>query len=802
MADVLGTAYTSNVQVLSTPETTSKALAFARTYGLQPVPLDRCVLGPERSGKRPVHDGWLDRDYQDSEFRDGNVGIKTGTMLPGGGFLLVVDVDQKQGKTGNEQWLDLCTDEGIDLPTSLQVLSGSGNGSHHLYLRTTEPFRDIKLLALPDVEFKGLGGQVVAAGCPHHLGGTYTAVDAEIAWAPIELENVLRTQVASGKGRIQTDEQVFAQDEVHLDEATLSAFVAEFPYHHMSDVFRRMLKGEAFSSPGHRHQDIRLGLLPQILAVLGANVAFDSLAWAFRGDYPEGFDRDTSGRMYDALRTAARKVDPQERRDMDSAAGLVRIATERTKAVATAVRAEVAEALEAGQDPDPEDARVAGLLAGPLGLEVNTKGRIKNDQVNVVKILRAFFLTRLRMNLRTGNFEVRNLPWAPSDWRPFDEKPDATAFMDYFHTRWGISVSLTVLEAILAVAEENKFDPVVEYLKEVSWDGTERALELFVRAVGASDSDHTRAVTRCFLVGAVARAMRPGCKLDTQLILSGPQGARKSTFFESLCRDREWFSDTGRTEGEAEKDFLARLHTLWIWEDSELATGVRDEAAKKAFLSRKSDTFRPPYARLNVTRQRRFVCAGSTNETEVLYDPTGSRRYHILTISGLIDIDYVSSVRDQIWAEAVHMYEAGAQWWLSTAEQETANQVNTAHKAETPAEVAADKIEEWFSRRRSLSAVDTGGEMYGTLSVHPEQFSVDGTMWCASSVQIGEALRLSPALVGKAITILCSSRGWEKMDKVRILGKRLRTSVCVPNHAEIREVRRSYLVAKNPRLAD
>ncbi len=44
------------------------------------------------------------------------------------------------------------------------------------------------------------------------------------------------------------------------------------------------------------------------------------------------------------------------------------------------------------------------------------------------------------------------------------------------------------------------------------------------------------------MVAAVARIVHPGTKFDSVLILNGPQGIGKSTFFAKLAGD--WFSDS------------------------------------------------------------------------------------------------------------------------------------------------------------------------------------------------------------------------------------------------------------------
>ncbi len=117
---------------------------------------------------------------------------------------------------------------------------------------------------------------------------------------------------------------------------------------------------------------------------------------------------------------------------------------------------------------------------------------------------------------------------------------------------------------------------------------------LFIDYLGAVDSPYTRAVTRKSFTAAVARAMVPGTKYDTMLILSGAQGLGKSTLLDKMSRG--WFNDSIRTfEG---KEASELLQGVWLVEIAELDAFRRTDIARiKQFLSLRADRFRAAYGR-------------------------------------------------------------------------------------------------------------------------------------------------------------------------------------------------------------
>jgi putative DNA primase/helicase len=236
--------------------------------------------------------------------------------------------------------------------------------------------------------------------------------------------------------------------------------------------------------------------------------------------------------------------------------------------------------------------------------------------------------------------------------------------------------------AVQQIASERSFHPVREYLSSLVWDGTPRIEFVPAAILHADDTELNRALLRRWFISAVARPMKPGCKVDTVFVLVGDQGFFKSTYFSTLGGD--WFCDTAVDIHS--KDSYATLQRSWIFEWSELESlrRARDAEAVKAFLSSRRDTYRPPYGRLDVTVPRTSVIVGTTNQVEFLEDETGNRRWWPIHVRAKIDREKLASWRDQLWAEAVVLFRDGEQWWLTPDEEAALASAQEPHTATDP----------------------------------------------------------------------------------------------------------------------
>ena len=170
-------------------------------------------------------------------------------------------------------------------------------------------------------------------------------------------------------------------------------------------------------------------------------------------------------------------------------------------------------------------------------LSVTNQGTVKGTMQNYMIVLREDPLLKgsLRFNLLNQRIDiVRKLWWNDGIISMTDAARDF--FYLYFEQFYSLGNEKNMDKALRAEANSKQYHPICEYLNRLEWDGTERIRYVLKRYMGADDSDMVYECLKHFMMEALLRIFKPGCKADEMLCLVGTQGAGKSTFLKTLNR--------------------------------------------------------------------------------------------------------------------------------------------------------------------------------------------------------------------------------------------------------------------------
>lgn len=257
------------------------------------------------------------------------------------------------------------------------------------------------------------------------------------------------------------------------------------------------------------------------------------------------------------------------------------------------------------------------------------------------------------------------LPWNKStglrDWTNIDDE----YLLYYMETYYMMNSEKKVLSALDMIADTNKFNPFIDMLNSVQWDGKPRIENLLTDYLGVKKSNYSAECIRLLMLGVISRAFSPGTKFDYILVLIGAQGIGKSSFFMKLCCNADWYLENMKSIYD-ERRAAEKLQGKLIVEFNELMGMKSGVEAVKAFTTATTDEYRGAYERRSEQRKRTCVFIATTNEPQFLTDRSGNRRFLPLECgvvpirkSLFVDNDILTAEFKQAWAEAYEIFKSG-----------------------------------------------------------------------------------------------------------------------------------------------
>lgn len=416
------------------------------------------------------------------------------------------------------------------------------------------------------------------------------------------------------------------------------------------------------------------------------------------------------------------------------------------------------------------------VLIGGVLLDVDKQGQVLASATNLERIMRydRYLNGRLKLNQFASRIEIHeDLPWRKIKGIDFWRDSDDAGLRVYIEKVHGIVAKGKIEDAFAMEVERSAYDPLKDYVNNLEWDGEPRAERLLVDYLGAQDTEYNRLVTRKWLTGMIARALRPGVKFDNMLVTTGPQGIGKSTLGVKLAG--KWYSDS--LDDLNNKDAYESLQGTWLVEMGEMAATKKSDIERvKGFISKTEDIYRAAYGRRKQYYPRRCVFYGTSNEVEFLHDKTGNRRFWPVDV-GVEEIkvpvwDLDSETRDQILAEAKHWYDAGERLYLTDTEEALAREAQDLHMEQSSLEgeileyLDTMITDDWYtlSKEDRREFIRSGGDLERTGTEFRQRVCVAEVAWELYGM---DASKLHPAKRAEIRTILNNISGWSRYSASR-----------------------------------
>ena len=374
---------------------------------------------------------------------------------------------------------------------------------------------------------------------------------------------------------------------------------------------------------------------------------------------------------------------------------------------------------------------------------------------------------------------IGQLPWRNKDNKMDWNDTDDSGLREFIEKYYKISSTAKCADALALSFEKHSIHPIKEYLNSLLWDGIKRVDTLFIDYLGAEDNNYVRTVARKILVAAVARVFVPGIKFDNMPVLSGPQGIGKSTLIKRLGKD--WYSDSLTTV--TGKEAYEQLQGVWLLEMGEMmATKKADIEATKHFLSKQEDIYRVAYGRRTSRFPRQCVIIGTTNDKEFLRDKTGNRRFWPVDVGvnphkKSVFNDLNDYEIDQIWAEALLLWNEGEVLYLNSQEEKEAQKQQETHSEES---AKTGLIEEYLNKPLpdkwyALSLSDRRDYVHGSDFGNLPEGNIKRTKTCVMEIWCelfnGDPKNLTPIQSREINDILKGLKGWKKYNNSLTFGK-------------------------------
>lgn len=313
-------------------------------------------------------------------------------------------------------------------------------------------------------------------------------------------------------------------------------------------------------------------------------------------------------------------------------------------------------------------------------IDLNTMSK---DPEKLVESLTFFMQTNwnIKRNAITKKYENNGIE--------IDEIEFNTIFLKCRMAFGSNSVTLDLASAIMRSTFTPTYNPINDWIENNYYRNSTGNIDALCDSI-ITDTENYRLFIRKWLL-CIAAAI-DGKPVRSVLALVGGQNTGKTEWFRRLLplQLQKYYAESKLDAGK--DDDILMCQKLIVMDDEMGGKSKQDEKRFKELTSKQIFSVRAPYARTNEDFKRLAVLCGTSNDRDVLNDPTGNTRIFPINIISLNHSKYNGINKDELFIEVVKLYQSGENYELTKEEMAMLNKLSDGHTSETIEQGAIDKF--------------------------------------------------------------------------------------------------------------
>lgn len=207
----------------------------------------------------------------------------------------------------------------------------------------------------------------------------------------------------------------------------------------------------------------------------------------------------------------------------------------------------------------------------------------------------------------------------------------------------------------------------IERGKEAAAGRAPSAIEALLSSIETPDPEYLQYFGKKWIVSILSAI--EGEPSPLELILVGNEhGTGKTYWFNHLLPKEleDYFAQSSLDEVQDGEILMTKK--LIILDDEMGGKSKKDSKRFKRLTSQRIFSIREPYGRTHSDLRRLAILCGTSNEDDVLDDPTGNRRKIPIMVANILHNAYNNVDKTEVFMEAYHLLKAGFNWKILSRE--------------------------------------------------------------------------------------------------------------------------------------